>query len=300
MRVSRKWIILLLACAASISLVGAATYVWFFRITTPVLYGESLQYWYTDETLSGKWIEVGINQATSRPAVDLTKGIFSVKVLVNNTGLRPAGLRVEIKAVDAATGGTTGFIGFNVSGVGFNWATLSWDEVLPAESVTEWDIQYVLSSEAPLGYTGFTIDWIVSRFETVVQERLDFTIIESGSHSGHSSLRYYVIQDAQTWADLWGEHVQFIVEPPPVPEVDFSENMVVAVFMGEASTGGYAIRICDIVDTGSFIVVKVEKTEPGPRCIVPMVLTQPYHIVQMAKTDKPVTFDITTRILECP
>ena len=300
MRLSRKWIVLLLSFVAFISLAGAATYVWFFRITTPVLYSDSLQFWYTDETLGGKWIDVGINQTTSRPAVDLTKGVFDVKVLVNNTRLRPAGLRVEIRAVDTATGGVTGFIGFNVTGVGFSWATLSWEEALPAESVTEWDIQYVLSNEAPLGYTGFNIDWTVSRFETVVQEKLDFTTISVGCHSGHTNLAYYVIQDNQAWVELWNQHMQFLVDPLPPPEVDFSMNTVVAVFMGEARTGGYALRVYDIVDTGSSIMVKMEKTEPGPRCIVPQVLTQPYHMVQMAKTDKPVTFDVSTRILECP
>jgi hypothetical protein len=300
LRVSRRWLIVLLALVTSISLAGAATYSWFLRITTPVLYNDSLQFWYTDETLDGKWIDVGINQTTARPAVDLTKGVFDVKVLVNNTRLRPAGLRVEIKAVDTATSGVTGFIGFNVTGVGFSWATISWEEALPAESVTEWDIRYVLSEEAPLGYTGFSIEWTVSRFETVVQEELGFTTISVGIQSGHTSLGYYVIQDNQTWVDLWNEHMLFLGEPLPPPEVDFSANTVIAVFMGQASTGGYALRIYDVVDIGSSIVVKMERTEPGPTCIVPQVLTQPYHMVQIAKTEKPVTFDLTTRILECP
>jgi len=54
------------------------------------------------------------------------------------------------------------------------------------------------------------------------------------------------------------------------------------------------------VETESTIVVKMERTEPGPTCIVPQVLTQPYHMVQIARTEKPVTFDVTTRILESP
>jgi len=157
-----------------------------------------------------------------------------------------------------------------------------------------------LSSEAPLGYTGFSIDWNVSRFETVVQERLDFTTISVGCHSGHTNLAYYVIQDNQAWVELWNQHMQFFVDPLPPPEVDFSVNTVVALFMGEARTGGYALRVYEIVDVGSSIMVKMEKTEPDPRCIVPQMLTQPYHIVQIAKTDKPITFDISTKTIECP
>ena len=94
--------------------------------------------------------------------------------------------------------------------------------------------------------------------------------------------------------------MQFFVDPLPPPEVDFSVNTVVALFMGEARTGGYALRVYEIVDVGSSIMVKMEKTEPDPRCIVPQMLTQPYHIVQIAKTDKPITFDISTKTIECP
>ncbi len=300
MRVSRKWLIILLALVASVALASAATYEWFLRISTPVRYDDSMQFWYTDETLNGQWIDVGINQTTVRPAVDLTKGVFDVKVLVNNTRLRPSGLRVEIKAVDTATSSVTDFIGFNVTGVGFSWGMLSWEEELLAESVTQWNIQYILSEEAPLGYTGFSIEWAVSRFETVVQEELGFTTISVGTHSGYTSQANLVIQDSQAWVDLWNQHMLFMIEPMPVPEVDFAENMVVAVFMGEVNTGGYALHIFEVVETGSSVVVKMERVEPGPRCIVPQVLTQPYHMVQIARTEKPVTFDVITRILECP
>ena len=300
MRVSRKWLIVLLALVASVALAGAASYEWFLRISTPVRYGDAMQFWYTDETLNGEWIDVGINQTTVRPAVDLTKGVFDVKVLVNNTRLRPSGLRVEIRAVDTAAGSVTDFIGFNVTDVGFSWGKLSWEQTLPAETVTQWNIRYVLSEEAPLGYAGFNIEWTVNRFETVMQEDLGFTTISVGTHSGYGSQANLVIQDSQAWVDLWNQHMLFMVEPLPVPEVDFSTNMVVAVFMGVEPTGGYALHIYEVVETGLTIVVKMERTEPGPTCIVPQVLTQPYHMVQIARTEKPVTFDVTTRILECP
>jgi hypothetical protein len=259
-----------------------------------------MQFWYTDETMNGEWIDVGINQTTVRPAVDLTKGVFDVKVRVNNTRLRTSGLRVEIKAVDTATSGVTDFIGFNVTGVGFSWGQLWWEESLHAESVTQWSIRYVLSEEAPLGYTGFNIEWTVNRFETVVQEELGFTTISVGTHSGYGSQANLVIQDSQAWIDLWNQHMLFMVEPLPVPEVDFSSNMVVAVFMGVKPTGGYALHVYEVVETEATIVVKMERTEPGPTTIVPQVLTQPYHMIQIAKTEKPVTFDVTTRILEGP
>lgn len=300
MKFSRKIVIGLLVGVALISLVSAATYVWFFRLTTPVVYGEQLEFWYSDETLNGAWLRIGESQLMSRPAADLTKGVFDAKLLVNNTSLRTAGVRVEIRAVDTATEALTDFIGFNVTDVGFTWATVAWDHELPADSLTTWEIRYVLSSEAPSGYTGFSIDWTVSRFETVVQEEMGFTTIDQGYHSGHTSPAYYVIYDAETWNDLWNQHVLFMLDPLPPPSVDFSKNIVVAAFMGEVSTGGYAINIYDVIDTGDSMTVKIEITQPGPRCIVTQALTQPYHIIEMARTDKQFTFDVKTTTIECP
>ncbi|HKZ94207.1 MAG TPA: protease complex subunit PrcB family protein [Candidatus Bathyarchaeia archaeon] len=300
MRFSRKVVVGLLAGAALVSLVGATAYVWFFRIRTPVVYGESLEFWYSDETLNGAWLRIGVNQTTSRPAVDLTKGVFDVEVLVNNTSLRSAGVKVEIKAVDIATEGTTNFIGFNVTGVGFSWGAINWEQELQADSLNNWEIRYVLSSEAPLGYTGFSIDWTVSRFETVVQEKLEFATIDRGSHSGQINPAYFVIQDTETWIEVWNQHAQFMLDPPPPPSIDFSKHTVIAAFMGEVNTGGYAVNVYDLIDTGSSIVAKIEKTRPGPTCIVTQALTQPYHIVQIAKTDKPIFFDVVTKTIECP
>ncbi len=300
MRFSKRALIALLAAAIMVSLVGATAYVWYFRITAPVVYSGSLEFWYTDETLDGVWQQIGINQSISRPPVDLTKGVFHVRVLVNNTALRPAGLRVEIEALDTATGEQTDFIGFNVTGIGFDWGSIVWEETLPASSLTNLNIQYVLSSEAPAGYTGFQIAWSVGLFETVEEEQMEFSTVGIGYSSGHTSPAYYVIQDTETWSGVWNQHVQFMVYPAPPPEINFSKYTVIAVFMGEVRTGGYAIRVYDIVDAGASMIVKVEKTEPGPRCIVTQALTQPYHIVQIAKTDKPIFFETTTEITECP
>jgi len=300
MKVSKRVVAALLIGAVMVSLVGATAYVWYFRITAPVIYGESLEFWYTDETLNGAWQKIGMDQTISRPAVDLTKGVFNVKVLVNNTALRPAGLRVEIRAVDTATGEATDFIGFNVTGVGFNWASIVWEETLPANSLTSLNIEYVLSSEAPPGYTGFQIAWSVGLFETVEEEKVEFVTVDVGYSSGHTSPAYYVIQDTETWAGVWNQHVQFMLDPMPPPPIDFSTYTIVAVFMGEVSTGGYAIRVYDIVDAGPSIIVKVEKTEPGSGSVVTQALTQPFHMVQIAKADKPVYFETITKIMEYP
>jgi len=121
--------------------------------------------------------------------------------------------------------------------------------------------------------------------------RLEFQTLENGWFSGHKSSAYYVINTADEWADVF--------ERSPPPEIDFSETTVIAAFMGRRPTGGYGIEVKEIIDTGFLVVIKVEQTSPGKGCIVPEVITSPYHIVKVDKIGKGVRFDTVMRTVEC-
>ncbi len=113
-----------------------------------------------------------------------------------------------------------------------------------------------------------------------------------GGHCGVDKPAQLIIRDAKAWADLWAKiHLNF--EPKPaLPEVDFQKQMVVAVFAGTKPTGGYSIRIRDIRHDAKAdkLLIFVEETSPPPGSITIQVLTQPYHMVLIPKTDKPIEF----------
>ena len=50
----------------------------------------------------------------------------------------------------------------------------------------------------------------------------------------------------------------------PSPEVDFKKEMVLAAFMGEQNTGGYAVEIKDAVEEKGKLLVTVLERSPGP------------------------------------
>jgi hypothetical protein len=85
----------------------------------------------------------------------------------------------------------------------------------------------------------------------------------------------------------------------PLPVVDFSKTTIIAVFMGRCPTMGYEIEIKEIIDTGLSVVVRVEKTHPGERCLVGEAITSPFHIVKVDKIGKCLVFDTFTRAKEC-
>ena len=52
--------------------------------------------------------------------------------------------------------------------------------------------------------------------------------------------------------------------PPPPPSVDFSRDMVVALFMGDRPTGGYAIEVTRIERTDASLSIRYRTTRPDP------------------------------------
>lgn len=133
-----------------------------------------------------------------------------------------------------------------------------------------------------------------------LRTQVEYQTVSKGYYSGHKQPAYYVIRNEDEWAEVWNQHQSISSPQLPPPKVNFSESTIIAVFMGEFSTGGYGIEITEILDTNRSVVVEVEKTHPGKGCVVTMALSQPYHVVRTEKIDKEVTFDTVERTLECP
>jgi fructose-1,6-bisphosphatase len=68
------------------------------------------------------------------------------------------------------------------------------------------------------------------------------------------------------------------------PKINFESNKVVALFMGQKSSGGYSISIRKITVDGDTTTVSVKRTLPEG--MATMALTAPYCIAIIPKTDK--------------
>ncbi len=111
-----------------------------------------------------------------------------------------------------------------------------------------------------------------------------------GYHCAYTIASKLVIKTEDRWKEIW-EKVHLLRLPKPeLPKIDFEKEMVVAVFMGERSSGGYEIEIRKIIKTEKEIVVEVEEKEPSPESLQSMALIQPYHIVVVKSSPLPVRF----------
>ncbi|MBS3092847.1 protease complex subunit PrcB family protein [Candidatus Pacearchaeota archaeon] len=127
-------------------------------------------------------------------------------------------------------------------------------------------------------------------------KEVHFTEIKKGITNDITQKQTRIIKSSESWSDLWTE--MFPTEMI-ASAINFNESMVVAVFQGQKSTGGYDIKINKIVETSNKLLVYITETPPGKNCIVTQALTQPYNIIQLKHSEKPIEFIFEQKINEC-
>jgi hypothetical protein len=121
---------------------------------------------------------------------------------------------------------------------------------------------------------------------------IGFVTVDKGLRSGILERRLLVITTAPEWEELWRAHRSARPRDQPPPALDASREVIVAVFLGEKRTGGYAIDVVRVEEDRADRSVKVfiRETSPPPGAMVTQALTQPYHIVRLRKVALPVVF----------
>lgn len=120
-----------------------------------------------------------------------------------------------------------------------------------------------------------------------------------GTNSGIVGKRLQVIRDSAEFSTFWSEHAAIFAPVPAQPAVDFSSNMLVAVFSGTKRSGGYSVDVIRVDEYPDFVDVAVEHTEPGSSCVTTSALTQPHHVVSIPAIEKPVVFTEVIVVNEC-
>ena len=115
--------------------------------------------------------------------------------------------------------------------------------------------------------------------------KISFQTIAKGVRSGIRESLQTAARSQSDWEGLWRKHVSNQTNPPPPPAVDFTKEIVAAVFLGERPTGGYEIDIVSAEQSDGVLTVSFEEKEPRPGGIQTQAFTQPFHIVRVANKD---------------
>jgi protease stability complex PrcB-like protein len=111
--------------------------------------------------------------------------------------------------------------------------------------------------------------------------------IERGQTSWVDSPRQVAARTPEEWAALWRSHAP----DRPLPAVDFSKDMVVAIFLGSRPSAGYSVEITGVKKANGAVVVQYHEAKPRADAVTAQVITAPYHLVVIPRPAGDVIFE---------
>jgi protease stability complex PrcB-like protein len=111
--------------------------------------------------------------------------------------------------------------------------------------------------------------------------------LNSDLMSGIDRAQQSVAKTAAEFQTLWQRHAP----GRPVPTVDFTKNMVVAVFLGSRPSGGFAAEITGVTSEGDATIVRWTERKPGPGQMASQVMTAPAFMATVPRREGPVRFE---------
>jgi hypothetical protein len=124
----------------------------------------------------------------------------------------------------------------------------------------------------------------------LAQMAISVTTIQKGNFSGIREPLQIVVRAQDEWEKLWKRHTAIQSPPSLPPAVNFATEMVIGLFAGEKTTGGYDSEITSVeIKDGRLEVFYTEKAPP-PGGIGIQALTQPFHLIKLPRSDIPVVF----------
>ena len=113
----------------------------------------------------------------------------------------------------------------------------------------------------------------------ILQTAVPIRSLDKGASSQVDAARQAAVQSAAEWNTLWSQHAGDRAKGP----VDFTKEMVLAVFLGTRPTAGFSVEIVGAREEGATLIVSYRETRPQPGSVAAQVLTSPYHLVAVPK-----------------
>ncbi len=106
-----------------------------------------------------------------------------------------------------------------------------------------------------------------------------------GFGGGPAGFAVAVARTPDEWRRLWAG----LGRAPPAA-LDATSQMAVAIFLGLRRTGGYGVEITALDYQGTRLVVRYAERRPAAGGFVPQMLTTPYVVKVLARSDGEVVF----------
>ncbi len=118
-----------------------------------------------------------------------------------------------------------------------------------------------------------------------------FATVAAGTASGIRTITLVVIRSPAEWTRVWHKHTAGTQgKDTAEPTIDFTEEMVIAVFAGEVSLDTRATIIKIVKEKQQLrVLYRIGTFQPGPTPL-DLAAATPFHIVRLARSLYPVAF----------
>jgi hypothetical protein len=129
--------------------------------------------------------------------------------------------------------------------------------------------------------------------------RLRQEAVGYSAFSGYGQPTMLVIRDRGAWQAAWRQMNGDLTPGPPMPEIDFSSEMVILVASGSHTSSGYDVLLTSASKTDDLVTVHALERSPAPNCGSLTVITSPVDLARMSRQDGRVVFEITPGVNTC-
>jgi len=133
----------------------------------------------------------------------------------------------------------------------------------------------------------FTLVFIITSC-TTKKQMISFTEVVKGGHSNVETAKSIVIKDIASYNEVFTTINQTKEPNLTIPTIDFENEMIIGLFMGMKNSGGYSIKIDSIISNSEKLLVYVKKSKP--KGMATSVMTQPFYLAKIKKTNKLIVF----------
>ena len=123
---------------------------------------------------------------------------------------------------------------------------------------------------------------------------MDYSLIGQGQlhGSGDENIEKsnLVIKNSTSWNELIDKmnSVNNVSDKFTEIDIDFSRYTIIAIFDNIYGNGGHSIDIINVMENENEIIITVDKLLKGDDSLV---ITQPFHIIKIPKTEKKILFE---------
>ena len=124
----------------------------------------------------------------------------------------------------------------------------------------------------------------------LLQNIIAFELLAQDFYGGMTESKFMVIKNEKTLDTIYNLINEGKTPVLKMPVINFEQETVLALFLGEKNSGGYSIDVEQIMNVNDKVNVAYKITSPKAGEMVISVMTQPYCIIKIPKTLKEIVF----------